>query len=135
MKLALGLPLILLAALGACGRRGGLYADRSAPSVSPPASADAVPRFVGQWASVPGGCGDPWVIQAHHLQARGHICDFDKVEASSAGYSAAAVCSSAAGPKPSRLVFVAPNQPHISILTVSGGPFADAVALQRCPER
>jgi hypothetical protein len=31
-----------------------------------------------------------------------------------------------------RLVITTPNQAQISLLTVSGGPFKDAAALQRC---
>ncbi len=125
---------ILLCALAGCGRRSGLYADGSVP-IAPPAatSAGAAPRFVGRWASSASQCQNPVVIQARSLRTGGSDCDFDKVEASLAGYAVVAVCHSKAGMNPTRLVIVTPNQPKISILTISGGPFRDPSPLQRCP--
>jgi hypothetical protein len=101
--------------------------------VAPAASAATAPRFVGEWASAPAQCRNPWVIKANSLQAGGHLCDFSKVDSSSAGYTASAVCRSAGKLIPGRLTFTAPDQAYISLLTVQGGPFHDAVALQRCP--
>jgi hypothetical protein len=125
-------PLILLCALGACGRRHGLYADRSIPIVAPAASADGAPRFVGRWARSAAQCADPIILQAHSLRAGGSDCDFDKVEASSGGYAMDAECHTPAGLRPTRLTIATPNQSRISILTISGGPFSTAAALQRC---
>ncbi len=133
MRRALILSMALLGTLCACGRGGGLYADRSVAIVAPAASAEAAPRFVGQWARAPAQCQNPWVIKAHSLQTGDHVCDFDKVDSSSAGYTASAVCRSAGKMNPTRLTFIAPDQARISLLTVQGGPFTDAVALQRCP--
>lgn len=133
MRRALILSLALVGTLGACGRGKGLYADRSVQIVAPAASTETAPRFVGQWAIAPAQCQNPWIIKARSLEAAGHICDFDKVDSSSAGYTASVVCRSGDKLNPGRLVFTAPNQAHIALLTVQGGPFHDAVALQRCP--
>ena len=54
------------------------------------------------------------------------------VDANSAGYTVTALCHSKAGMRPSRLTISAPDKATISLLTISGGPFTDAVALQRC---
>lgn len=133
MKRLAALSLIALAAaLCACGRRSGLFADRSVAIAAPSASAEAAPRYVGAWASSTAQCQHPWVIQARSLKVAGSDCDFDKVDSSSAGYAVVAVCHSQAGLQPARLIIVTPNQPHISTLTISGGPFRDAIPLQRC---
>lgn len=133
MRHAAILSLILLGALAACSRGSGLYADRSIPVVAPAASAEAAPRFVGRWAVSAVQCPDALVLQARSLKASGSDCDFDKVEASSAGYTVDAECHSKTGPMPVRLVITTPNQARISLLTISGGPFKDGVPLQRCP--
>jgi hypothetical protein len=73
------------------------------------------------------------VIQAKSLMAVGSDCDFDKVDSDSAGYTVAAVCHAPGGLNPVRFSIVTPNQAKVSILTISGGPFRDAVPLQRCP--
>lgn len=129
------LSLIVLAAasLGACGPRAGLFADRSIAIVAPTASAGEAPRYVGDWAQSSDQCRHPWVIEAKSLKAGGSDCEFDKVDSSSAGYAVNAVCHSPSGPTPVRLILVTPNQARISTLTVSGGPFKDAVPLERCP--
>jgi hypothetical protein len=127
------LSLIVIAAgLGACGKRSGIFADRSVAIVVPAASAETTPRYVGVWAPSAGQCADPWIIQAHSLKAAGSDCDFSKIDVSSAGYTMSAVCRAPGGPTPTRLSIVTPNQPHVSILTISGGPFRNAVPLQRC---
>jgi len=131
-------PLILFCALGlyglgACGKGSGLYADRSIPSVTPPASPDAAPRFVGRWAASAVQCEHPVVLDAHSLRTGGSECDFNEVETSPAGYAMVAECHSQAGLNPTRLIIVTPNQPQISILTISGGPFRAPAPLQRCP--
>jgi hypothetical protein len=126
-------PLILLCALGACGKRSDLYADRKFPVAPQAASAGPAPRFVGRWASSASQCQDPVVLEARSLRTKGSDCDFDKVEPSLAGYAVVAVCHSSAGLEPTRLVIVTPNQSRISILTISGGPFKAPAPLQRCP--
>jgi hypothetical protein len=133
MKRLTALGLIVLAVvLGACGKRSGLYAERSVAIVVPTASAEVTPRYVGLWAPSAGQCADPWVFQAHNLSAAGSDCDFDKIDVNSAGYTMQAVCHASGRMTPTRISIVTPNQPHISILTISGGPFHDAVPLQRC---
>jgi hypothetical protein len=129
---ALSLLVLTAAALGACDRPSGLFADRSIPIAVQPASADGAPRYVGEWARSTNQCEHPWVIKARSIQAGGSDCDFDKVESSSAGYAVAAVCHAPGGLNPVRLIIVTPNQAQISSLTISGGPFTDAVSLERC---
>ena len=125
-------PLVMLGALGACGRRDSLYADRSIPTVAPPTSAGTAPRFVGRWAASTEQCREPWVIEARRLRARGSDCDFDKVDSNSAGYTVTAICHSNGAMTPVRMTIAAPDKAQISMLTISGGPFRDAVPLQRC---
>jgi hypothetical protein len=132
MRLALGLSLPLLAGLGGCGRRSGLYADRPAPLAAQAASPQAPPRFIGRWAASAAGCGDPWVLEARGLSSGAANCEFDKVEPSPAGYAIVGACRSPSGPRPTRFVVTTPNQPQVSLLTISGGPFKEAAALQRC---
>ena len=133
MRHALILPLVLLCSLAACDRSSGLFAERSIPIAAPAASAEGAPRFVGRWALTAAQCADAWVILSHSLKAGASNCDFNKVEPSSAGYTMNAVCHEPGGPTPVRLIITAPNQARISLLTLSGGPFKDAVPLQRCP--
>jgi hypothetical protein len=119
--------------LDACGKRSDLYADRSIPVAASAASVNGAPRFVGRWAASASQCQDPVVLEARSLRAGGSDCDFDKVEASSAGYAAVVECHSTAGLTPGRLTIVTPNQPRISMLTIAGGPFRAPTPLQRCP--
>ena len=132
MKHALVISLGLLTLLCACGRREGLYADRSIPMIAPAASAEVAPRFVGRWAASAAQCDDPLVFAARSVTSDVANCEFDKVEPSPAGYAMPAVCRGASGPTPTRLVVTAPNQAKISLMTISGGPFGHATALQRC---
>ena len=133
MRHALILPLVPLCALAACDRPSGLFNERSIPIVAPAASAENAPRFVGRWAMSAAQCADAWVIQAHSLKAGASNCDFNKIDTNSAGYTMNALCHEPAGPTPVRLTITTPNQAQISQLTLSGGPFKDAVPLQRCP--
>jgi hypothetical protein len=122
---------MFLAALGACGRRSGLYAERSAPP--PASSADRnTPWYVGRWARTADQCADPWVFGVWRLDGRSADCDFDKIEASQAGYAVSAVCRAGAGMRPTRLSIVTPDQAGVTTLTISGGPFPNAEALRRC---
>lgn len=133
MKHAIVMSFGLLALLGACGRQNGLYADRSVRVVAPAASAEAAPRFVGRWAASAAQCDDPLVFASRSLSSGAANCEFDKVDPNSAGYTITGVCGSGKGPMPARLTVATPNEPKISLLTVRGGPFRDATALQRCP--
>jgi len=121
-----------LAALGGCGKRSGIYADRSTGLAVTSAAPGAPPRFVGRWAATVAGCDDPWVFETASLSSNSTQCMFDKVEPSPAGYAMNGVCRSPSGPKPTRFVVTTPNNAQIALLTVSGGPFKDATALQRC---
>ena len=134
MRPALGLALIALAALGGCGRKSGLYADRSVPLAAPQVAGQAPPRYIGRWAASAAGCDDPWVFQAKSLSSGAVNCQFDKVEPSPAGYGIVGACGSPSGPMPVRLLVTAPDKAQIALLTVSGGPFKDATALQRCAD-
>lgn len=130
MRHAALLPLALLLGLCACGKaETGLFADRSIPVLAPPASAETPARYVGRWAAAPNQCGDAVVIEARSLRDAGFTCEFDKVDQSSAGYTATSLCRMKSGPTPSRLTMVLPEP---ASLTISGGPFKDGVALQRC---
>ena len=133
MKHAIVLSFGVLTLLCACGRREGLYADRSVPVIAPAASAQSPPRFVGRWAASAAQCDKPLVFAPRNLRSGLANCEFDKVDPSSAGYAITAVCGSGKGPIPARLIITTPNESKISLLTVSGGPFKDATALQRCP--
>lgn len=133
MNNALCLSFGVLVLLCACGRREGLYADRSVPLIAPAAAADAAPRFVGRWAATAAQCEDALVFAPRSLASDATDCEFDKVDPSPAGYAIVAVCRSGSGPRPARLVVTAPNEANISLMTVSGGPFKNGEALQRCP--
>ena len=133
MNHALVLSFGALTLLCACGRRDGLYADQSVPGIAPSASAQAPPRFVGRWAASAALCDNPLVFAPHSLRSGLANCEFDKIDPSSAGYAITAVCGSGKGPMPARLIVTTPNETNISLLTVSGGPFRDPTALQRCP--
>ena len=130
MRHAALLPLALLLGLCACGKaETGLFAERSIPVLAPPASAETPARYVGRWAASPAQCAAPVVIEARSLRDDGFTCEFDKVDQSSAGYMATSLCRMKGGPRPSRLSIVMPEP---ASLTISGGPFKDGVALQRC---
>jgi hypothetical protein len=131
MKIMFSLAFVMAAGLAACGRPQGLYADRSIPVVAPAASAETAPPFVGRWTTA-GQCQTPMVIAARSLSDGAVTCDFDRVEASSAGYSIATVCHAAGHSTPGRLLVMLPDPVHVTSLTLSGGPFSDAVAVQRC---
>jgi len=130
MKHALGLSFVLLSLVCACGPREGIYADRSVATIAPAASAETAPRFVGRWAASAAQCDKPLVFAPRKLSSGAANCEFDKVDPSSAGYAITAVCGSG---MPARLIITTPDEANISLLTVSGGPFKDATALQRCP--
>jgi hypothetical protein len=124
----------LLAGLAACDKpQSKLFAEQTVAVVAPPASAEGVPHFVGRWAAADGQCATPWVFQARSLKGGDISCEFDKVDTSSAGYSVASTCKIQGKLQPVRLSIVLPDPNRVSSLTVSGGPFLDAVALQRCP--
>lgn len=72
------------------------------------------------------------MMEARSLKGPATRCDFDRVDVNSAGYTAAGICRTTTGTKPGRLSIITPNQAWISTLTISGGPFTDATALQRC---
>lgn len=127
------LPIVLLAGLAACDKpQSKLFAEQTVAVVATPASAEAVPHFVGRWSTADGQCASPWVIQARSLQGGDISCEFDKVDTSSAGYSVASTCKVEGKLQPVRLSIVLPDPNRSTSLTVSGGPFQDAVALQRC---
>ncbi len=129
MRHAALLPLTLLLGLSACGKAESLFADRSIPMLAPAASAETPARYVGHWAATPEQCADAVVIEVRSLRDEGFNCEFDKVDQSSAGYTATSLCRMKSGPVPSRLTMIMPEPASI---TISGGPFKDGVALTRC---
>jgi hypothetical protein len=130
MRHAALLPLALLLGLCACGKaETSLFAERSVPMLAPPASAETPARYVGHWAATPEQCSDAVVIEARSLREDNFTCEFDKVDQSSAGYTATSLCRMKSGPQPSRLTMIMPEPASI---TISGGPFKDGVALTRC---
>jgi hypothetical protein len=126
-----------LAALGACGKSSstGLFADRSIPLIAPAASADTAPTFVGRWAASTAQCDQPMVIEARSLAGPDADCEFDKVDQSSAGFAVSSTCKVAGKLQPVRINMIMPESDHMSSLTLSGGPFKDTLALQRCATR
>jgi hypothetical protein len=131
MKIMFPMALMMAAGLAACGKPQGLYAERSIPVLAPAASAETAPTFVGRWTAA-AQCKTPVVIEARSLRDGAVTCDFDRVETSSAGYSIDTVCHAAGHSTPGRLLVMLPDPAHVTSLTLSGGPFGDAVALQRC---
>jgi hypothetical protein len=130
MRHAALISLTLLLGLGACGKaETSLFADRSIPVLAPAASAETPARYIGRWAATPAQCSDAVVIEVRSLRDDGFTCEFDKVDQSSAGYTATSLCRMKGGPQPSRLTMIMPEP---ASLTLSGGPFKDGVALQRC---
>jgi hypothetical protein len=131
------LCILAFAGLAACQREdSGLFASRSIPSALPAEAPGETPRFVGRWATDGAGCGqdEVWVIRAKSLEgAKAVPCAFDRVQATSAGYVVATVCQTDGGPVPGRLTLTLSEYGHGRTMTVAGGPFKDAVALQRCP--
>ncbi len=128
--LVLGLAGPLLG-LAAC-ERSSIYAERAIPMLAPPASAETPPNFVGRWAASDAQCKDPWVVKARSLKGAGVTCDFAQVEQTIAGYSVASVCRRGGGPRPGRLNMIMTDPQRPTLMTVSGGPFDGAMALQRC---
>ena len=130
MRNAALLSLALLLGLCACGKADkSLFADRSIPVLAPSASAETPARYVGRWAAAPEQCSDAVVIEARSLRDAAFSCEFDKVDQSSAGFTATSLCRMKSGPTPSRLTMILPEPASI---TISGGPFKDGVALTRC---
>ncbi len=126
----LGLAGALLG-LGAC-ERSSIYAERSIPVLAPPASAETPPTFVGRWAASDAQCKDPWVVAARSLKAADVTCEFAQVQQTTAGYSVASVCRRNGGPEPGHLNMIMTDPQRPTLMTVSGGPFDGAMALQRC---
>jgi hypothetical protein len=134
MNLKSFLPLLLLAGVAACDKpHSQLFAERSISMIATPASAADAPGFAGRWAASTADCKNPWIIEARSLKHDDVICEFSKVETSSAGYSMGSTCTVKGGLMPGRLDIMLPDPARITTMTLSGGPFSVATALQRCP--
>ncbi len=123
----------VVATLGACTPKPqALFAESSPQVVSSPISEAGAPHFMGRWAASGGQCADPMIIKAKELHDGSTDCEFAKVVSSTAGYSISAVCHAGRGSTPGRLTLTLPDPDHASSMTLSGGPYKNAVALERC---
>jgi hypothetical protein len=63
------------------------------PQTLPPPS-ETTPRYVGLWATTAEGCSNPaWRFEERHVSTQGEVsCNFEHVEMTSTGYTAAATC-------------------------------------------
>ncbi|MEI9963914.1 MAG: hypothetical protein WDM92_03660 [Caulobacteraceae bacterium] len=103
------------------------------PSLSA-AAAGQPPAFVGVWAASTHACGSKtWTFTVDRLEAPGGLsCSFDRASPSSAGYEVDGICSVGKAVSPTRLDFTLSGAGGVRSLTISGGPFAEPVALARC---
>ena len=62
-------------------------------------------------------------------------CTFDRVDATDAGDTAIGICAVGRAKAPGRLMFTLTGAGASRALTISGGPFSEPVALQRCPNK
>jgi hypothetical protein len=128
------LPLLLAAGLAACHARDELTYAKQAPPPPPPAQADGRPAFVGRWAAARTACGhDAWSLDGKGLVSPSVLsCSFDRVDPTDAGYTAIGICTAGKAKAPGRLVLTLTQGSRA--LTLSGGPFAEPVALVRCTD-
>ncbi len=91
------------------------------------------PAYIGRW-SVASDCDrDIWVIGSDGLRSPSALtCTFDAVEATSAGYVVNGICQVGKAMQPTRMVFTMSGKGVSRSLTVSGGPFAEPIALSQC---
>ena len=123
----------VLATVGACTPKPqALFADSSPQVASSSVSEAGAPHFMGRWSANGGQCADPMIIKAKELHDGATDCEFAKVESSTAGYSISAVCHVGKGSTPGRLTLMLPDPYHSGSMTLSGGPYKNAVALERC---
>ena len=128
--------LVALAVLGACTPKPQTLFSETSPAVSVSRTAgETGPRFMGRWNAGAGQCRDPLVIKAKTLHDGATDCEFAKVDSSSAGYSISAVCHAGKGSQPGRLTLTLPDPARADSMTLSGGPFKTAVALERCADQ
>lgn len=132
---ARSLAFVALALLAqGCGpAQKSIYAESKA---APPSPAPGAPlRYVGRWASRAEDCAaKPWLLTAVHMQSpAGVSCDIVGPDATPAGYSANSFCGSADRPSRSgRLVLTLTGPGSGDSLTITDGPFEDAISLVRC---
>lgn len=132
-------PVALIAlGLAACGRsdEGSIYADVAykrvaAVEVGKPLS------YVGHWAASLADCSaHSWALTDARLTSpAGMDCAIVGADPTPAGYSANSYCKGPAiqGSKSGRMVMTLTGTGPGDSLSLSEGPFANAVSLVRCP--
>ena len=123
----------------ACGPKeaplGAGPSGEAAPASGParPVAASSL-SFVGHWAATKTGCArEPWVFTAGGLSSPDVLsCTFGKINPTDAGYSVTAICAVGNAWAPGQLLFTMTGAGAARSLTMSGGPFSEPVALERC---
>ncbi len=126
------LSLLLCATVTACGR--GDEPIKANPAYDSPVPAGP-PVFIGRWAPGSAACDSgPWVIGSDGLRSpAGLACTFESIDPSSAGYIVGALCQVGKVMQPTRIVVTVTGRAPSQSITMTGGPFAEPVALSRCP--
>jgi hypothetical protein len=127
------LALVALTAAAACHRRPLPPLGAAAAERAPPRPAGGTPGFVGAWALEAADCnGRAWLLTTGGMQSPSVLsCSFDKINPTDAGYTVYSLCTVGKARAPGRLVFTLTGQGRS--LTMNGGPFAEPLALVRCP--
>ncbi len=121
--------------------RGPPALAQGLPGAAPPPprhrTADGTPVFVGRWAASSTACErDPWVFKTGGLTTTGALsCTFDSFSPTVAGYVANGVCTVGKASSPMRLTMTLTGADSSRSMTISGGPFAEPVALAPCADR
>ena len=122
----------MIAALFAVGF--GACAPAAPPPASAPevAAAEAIPRFVGQWAVSEVLCDQPaWRFQPEEVSTLGEVhCAFTEIVPQGAGYAIRAMCTAEAPPAPYQIGLDMSENPRAMI--VSGGPWMEPTRLVYC---
>ncbi len=127
------LGFLLSATVAACGpSEPPIGANPKAYDSAAPAGP---PAFIGRWGAESKGCDrDIWLIGSDGLRSPSELsCTFESIDTTSAGYIVSAMCRVGKAVQPSRIVFTMTGPAAAQSLTMTGGPFAEPVALSRCP--
>ena len=133
MRRWLVLSLLLSATLTACGPSEPPIGSN--PKAYDSAAPAGPPAFIGRWGLETHGCDrDIWLIGSDGLRSPGGLaCGFESIDSTSAGYIVGAMCRIGKAVQPTRIVFTITGPVTAQSLTMTGGPFAEPVALSRCP--
>ena len=132
---------LALAGLGMAALTAGCGPSEPPIGANPKAYQSAVPTgplaFVGRWGGGSSRCArDVWVIGSDGLRSPSALaCSFESIEPTSAGYIVGGMCQVGKAVQPTRLVFTISGPPGDQDLTVTGGPFNEPLALERCPNQ